>query len=93
MGPGAGPQPAGGGAGRSGAERGGAERSGAGQAMARVLVLGAGLTGGACAALLRGAVRGRVAVWDKARGAGGRGGTGLGAAERGGTERNGAELS
>nr|XP_038036918.1 renalase isoform X5 [Anas platyrhynchos] len=40
--------------------------------MARVLVLGAGLTGGACAALLRGAVRGRVAVWDKARGAGGR---------------------
>ncbi|XP_032047347.1 renalase isoform X2 [Aythya fuligula] len=40
--------------------------------MARVLVLGAGLTGGACAALLRGAVCGRVVVWDKARGAGGR---------------------
>ncbi|XP_035186636.1 renalase isoform X2 [Oxyura jamaicensis] len=40
--------------------------------MARVLVLGAGLTGSACAALLRGAVRGRVVVWDKARGAGGR---------------------
>lgn len=54
--------------------------------MARVLVLGAGLTGGACAALLRGAVRGRVAVWDKARGAGGPGGTGLGAAGRGGAE-------
>ncbi|KAM6105388.1 renalase [Pterocles gutturalis] len=40
--------------------------------MVRVLVVGAGLTGGACAALLRGAVRGRVTVWDKARGAGGR---------------------
>ncbi|XP_066856443.1 renalase isoform X3 [Anser cygnoides] len=40
--------------------------------MAGVLVVGAGLTGGACAALLRGAVRGRVVVWDKARGAGGR---------------------
>ncbi|KAM6329983.1 renalase [Podargus strigoides] len=40
--------------------------------MARVLVVGAGLTGGACAALLRGAVRGRIALWDKARGAGGR---------------------
>ncbi|KAM6265441.1 renalase isoform 4-T4 [Porphyrio hochstetteri] len=40
--------------------------------MARVLVVGAGLTGAACAALLRGAVRGRIAVWDKARGAGGR---------------------
>ncbi|KAM6203354.1 renalase isoform 2-T2 [Sarcoramphus papa] len=40
--------------------------------MARVLVVGAGLTGSACAALLRGAARGRIAVWDKARGAGGR---------------------
>ncbi|KAM6306475.1 renalase [Aegotheles albertisi] len=40
--------------------------------MARVLVVGAGLTGAACAALLRGAALGRVAVWDKARGAGGR---------------------
>ncbi|XP_072725524.1 renalase isoform X9 [Ciconia boyciana] len=40
--------------------------------MARVLVVGAGLTGGACAALLRGAALGRIAVWDKARGAGGR---------------------
>ncbi|KAL9846538.1 renalase isoform 2-T2 [Geothlypis trichas] len=40
--------------------------------MARVLVVGAGLTGAACAALLRGAPRGQVAVWDKARGAGGR---------------------
>ncbi|XP_068025296.1 renalase isoform X1 [Melanerpes formicivorus] len=40
--------------------------------MARVLVVGAGLTGGACAALLRGAAVGRVSVWDKARGAGGR---------------------
>ncbi|XP_075361625.1 renalase isoform X3 [Mycteria americana] len=40
--------------------------------MARVLVVGAGLTGGACAALLRGAPLGRIAVWDKARGAGGR---------------------
>ncbi|KAM4775733.1 renalase isoform 2-T2 [Cyanocitta cristata] len=40
--------------------------------MARVLVVGAGLTGAAGAALLRGAVRGSVTVWDKARGAGGR---------------------
>ncbi|XP_048801738.1 renalase isoform X2 [Lagopus muta] len=40
--------------------------------MARVLVVGAGLTGGACAALLRGATRERLCVWDKARGAGGR---------------------
>ncbi|XP_030131594.4 renalase isoform X3 [Taeniopygia guttata] len=40
--------------------------------MARVLVVGAGLTGAAGAALLRGAPRGRVSVWDKARGAGGR---------------------
>ncbi|XP_054687784.1 renalase [Grus americana] len=40
--------------------------------MARVLVVGAGLTGGACAALLRGVALVRVAVWDKARGAGGR---------------------
>ncbi|XP_058697377.1 renalase isoform X4 [Poecile atricapillus] len=40
--------------------------------MARVLVVGAGLTGAAAAALLRGAPRGQVAVWDKARGAGGR---------------------
>ncbi|XP_059707048.1 renalase isoform X3 [Haemorhous mexicanus] len=40
--------------------------------MARVLVVGAGLTGAAGAALLRGAPRGQVAVWDKARGAGGR---------------------
>ncbi|XP_032922690.1 renalase [Catharus ustulatus] len=40
--------------------------------MARVLVVGAGLTGAASAALLRGAPRGHVAVWDKARGAGGR---------------------
>lgn len=39
--------------------------------MARVLVVGAGLTGSACAALLRGATRERVSVWDKARGAGG----------------------
>lgn len=42
--------------------------------MARVLVVGAGLTGAASAALLRGAPRGHVAVWDKARGAGGSGG-------------------
>ncbi|XP_072196885.1 renalase isoform X3 [Excalfactoria chinensis] len=40
--------------------------------MARVLVVGAGLTGSACAALLQGATRERVSVWDKARGAGGR---------------------
>ncbi|XP_068053105.1 renalase isoform X3 [Anomalospiza imberbis] len=40
--------------------------------MARVLVVGAGLTGAAGAALLRGAPRGQVSVWDKARGAGGR---------------------
>ncbi|XP_074965655.1 renalase isoform X2 [Phalacrocorax aristotelis] len=40
--------------------------------MARVLVVGAGLTGGVCAALLRGAPLGPIAVWDKARGAGGR---------------------
>ncbi|KAM6265291.1 renalase isoform 2-T2 [Spheniscus humboldti] len=40
--------------------------------MARVLVVGAGLTGSACAALLRRVVLGRIAVWDKARGAGGR---------------------
>ncbi|XP_061856974.1 renalase isoform X2 [Colius striatus] len=40
--------------------------------MERVLVVGAGLTGGVCAALLRGAVLRRVVVWDKARGAGGR---------------------
>ncbi|CAN0162055.1 unnamed protein product [Bubo scandiacus] len=40
--------------------------------MARVLVVGAGLTGSACAALLRGAALGHIAVWDKARGAGGR---------------------
>ncbi|XP_042674386.1 renalase isoform X3 [Centrocercus urophasianus] len=40
--------------------------------MARVLVVGAGLTGGACAALLRGATWERLCVWDKARGAGGR---------------------
>ncbi|XP_031972621.1 renalase isoform X1 [Corvus moneduloides] len=40
--------------------------------MARVLVVGAGLTGAAGAALLRGAARGQVTVWDKARGAGGR---------------------
>ncbi|XP_029886706.1 renalase isoform X3 [Aquila chrysaetos chrysaetos] len=40
--------------------------------MARVLVVGAGLTGSVCAALLRGAALGRIAVWDKARGAGGR---------------------
>ncbi|XP_068807225.1 renalase isoform X2 [Struthio camelus] len=40
--------------------------------MARVLVVGAGLTGSACAALLRGAAPGRLEVWDKARGAGGR---------------------
>ncbi|XP_005153776.1 renalase isoform X4 [Melopsittacus undulatus] len=39
--------------------------------MSRVLVVGAGLTGGACASLLRGAALGRVEVWDKARGAGG----------------------
>lgn len=54
--------------------------------MAGVLVVGAGLTGGACAALLRGAVRGRVVVWDKARGAGGPGGLGLGAGGRGWAE-------
>ncbi|XP_064320618.1 renalase isoform X3 [Phalacrocorax carbo] len=41
--------------------------------MARVLVVGAGLTGGVCAALLRGAPLGPIAVWDKARGAGGPG--------------------
>uniref|UniRef100_A0A8C3MS38 Amine oxidase domain-containing protein n=1 Tax=Geospiza parvula TaxID=87175 RepID=A0A8C3MS38_GEOPR len=46
--------------------------------MARVLVVGAGLTGAAGAALLRGAPRGQVAVWDKARGAGGSGGPGGG---------------
>ncbi|XP_027521460.1 renalase [Corapipo altera] len=40
--------------------------------MSRVLVVGAGLTGGACAALLPRGARGRAAVWDKARGAGGR---------------------
>ncbi|XP_065603006.1 renalase isoform X2 [Cyrtonyx montezumae] len=40
--------------------------------MARVLVVGAGLTGSVCAALLRGATQERVSVWDKARGAGGR---------------------
>ncbi|XP_030309161.1 renalase isoform X1 [Calypte anna] len=40
--------------------------------MSRVLVVGAGLTGGACAAQLRGALRERVTLWDKARGAGGR---------------------
>ncbi|XP_071420237.1 renalase isoform X3 [Pithys albifrons albifrons] len=40
--------------------------------MSRVLVVGAGLTGAACAALLPRGVRGPVAVWDKARGAGGR---------------------
>ncbi|XP_053839805.1 renalase isoform X2 [Vidua macroura] len=40
--------------------------------MARVLVVGAGLTGAASAALLRGAPRAQVSVWDKARGAGGR---------------------
>ncbi|XP_074447791.1 renalase isoform X4 [Larus michahellis] len=40
--------------------------------MSRVLVVGAGLSGGACAWLLRGAAPGRVTVWDKARGAGGR---------------------
>nr|XP_030131594.3 renalase isoform X3 [Taeniopygia guttata] len=40
--------------------------------MARVLVVGAGLTGAAGAALLSGAPRGRVSIWDKARGAGGR---------------------
>ncbi|XP_015721691.1 renalase [Coturnix japonica] len=40
--------------------------------MARVLVVGAGLTGSVCAALLQGATRERVCVWDKARGAGGR---------------------
>ncbi|XP_051473027.1 renalase isoform X4 [Apus apus] len=45
----------------------------------RVLVVGAGLTGGACAALLRGAARARLAVWEKARGAGGRMGTSRGA--------------
>lgn len=56
--------------------------SGAGRAMARVLVVGAGLTGSACAALLRGAALGRIVVWDKARGAGGLGARG-GAARRG----------
>ncbi|XP_061219834.1 renalase isoform X3 [Neopsephotus bourkii] len=40
--------------------------------MSRMLVVGAGLTGGACASLLRGAGLGRVEIWDKARGAGGR---------------------
>ncbi|XP_027766905.1 renalase-like, partial [Empidonax traillii] len=40
--------------------------------MSRVLVVGAGLTGGACAALLPRGARGPAAVWDKARGAGGR---------------------
>ncbi|KAM6067730.1 renalase isoform 1-T5 [Chlamydotis macqueenii] len=47
--------------------------------MARVLVVGAGLTGAACAALLRGAPVGRLAVWEKARGAGGRMSTNRGA--------------
>ncbi|XP_030343218.1 renalase isoform X4 [Strigops habroptila] len=49
--------------------------------MSRVLVVGAGLTGGACAALLRGAALGRVVVWDKARGAGGRMSTSRGAGD------------
>lgn len=63
------------------------------ETMARVLVVGAGLTGSSCAALLRGATRERVSVWDKARGAGGlardgragSGGTGRGG--RAGAER------
>ncbi|KAM6093201.1 renalase isoform 4-T4 [Theristicus caerulescens] len=57
--------------------------------MARVLVVGAGLTGGACAALLRGAALGRIAVWEKARGAGGPG-TRRGAARRGAARRGAA---
>ncbi|XP_042647392.1 renalase isoform X3 [Tyto alba] len=40
--------------------------------MARVLVVGAGLTGSACAALLRGMAPAHLVVWEKARGAGGR---------------------
>ncbi|KAF6718261.1 Renalase [Oryzias melastigma] len=42
--------------------------------MARVLIVGAGLTGSLCACLLRRELQSkvRVAVWDKARGAGGR---------------------
>ncbi|XP_077206486.1 renalase isoform X2 [Paroedura picta] len=43
--------------------------------MARVLIVGAGLTGSLCAALLRRALARRplqIAVWEKARGAGGR---------------------
>ncbi|XP_064369620.1 renalase isoform X2 [Dromaius novaehollandiae] len=47
--------------------------------MARVLVVGAGLTGSVCAALLRAAGPGRLEVWDKARGAGGRMSTSRGA--------------
>uniref|UniRef100_K7FNN2 Renalase, FAD dependent amine oxidase n=1 Tax=Pelodiscus sinensis TaxID=13735 RepID=K7FNN2_PELSI len=43
--------------------------------MARVLIVGAGLTGSLCAALLRSELPQRplsIALWDKARGAGGR---------------------
>ncbi|XP_074011036.1 renalase isoform X2 [Numenius arquata] len=47
--------------------------------MAQVLVVGAGLSGGVCASLLRGAALGRIVVWDKARGAGGRMSTSRGA--------------
>ncbi|XP_059585924.1 renalase isoform X2 [Alligator mississippiensis] len=47
-------------------------------AQARALVVGAGLSGSLCAALLRGALPAgalRVELWDKARGAGGRAAT------------------
>uniref|UniRef100_A0A8C8SDA0 Renalase, FAD dependent amine oxidase n=1 Tax=Pelusios castaneus TaxID=367368 RepID=A0A8C8SDA0_9SAUR len=40
--------------------------------MARVLIVGAGLTGSLCAALLRRELPLHVVLWDKARGAGGR---------------------
>ncbi|KAM9282128.1 renalase [Cariama cristata] len=59
--------------------------------MARVLVVGAGLTGSACAALLRGAALGRIAVWDKARGAGGRMSTSRSARDGGCTADLGAQ--
>ncbi|KAM9011989.1 renalase isoform 1-T1 [Ara ararauna] len=59
--------------------------------MSRVLVVGAGLTGSACAALLRGSALGRVEIWDKARGAGGRMSTSRGARDAGCTADLGAQ--
>lgn len=63
------------------------------QARARALVVGAGLSGSLCAALLRGALPAgalRVELWDKARGAGESGpGPGVGG-KRGGRRRLGA---